>query len=99
VAYFAQIQPVYDLLDRPMPVIVPRASVTLLDRDSAKTVQRYSVCLEDFFEGNEALLTKVVERSLDAPTAAMFGEAEERLGADLDRLREGLAKTDPTLAV
>jgi hypothetical protein len=32
-------------------VIVPRASVTLLDRASSKTLDKYRICLEDLFEG------------------------------------------------
>jgi bacillithiol biosynthesis cysteine-adding enzyme BshC len=99
VAYFAQLQPVYHLVGRPMPVVVPRASATLLDHDSAKTIDRYGICLEDFFEGHEAVLRKIVEQSLDAPTAAVFDEVEARLAADLDRLREALERAEPTLAV
>jgi bacillithiol biosynthesis cysteine-adding enzyme BshC len=99
VAYFAQIQPVYDIVGRPMPVIVPRTGATLVDRASAKTLEKYEICLEDLFEGHEVVLRKVVERSLDAPTAALFGEIETRLEEDLERLRHQLETADPSLAV
>jgi bacillithiol biosynthesis cysteine-adding enzyme BshC len=99
VAYFAQLQPVYHIVGSPMPIIVPRASVTLLDHDSDKTLARYGICLEDFFEGPEAVLRKAVERSLDAPTAALFDEVEGGLGGNLERLREALGRAEPTLAV
>ena len=98
VAYFAQLQPVYRIVGRPMPIIVPRASATLLDRDSSKTLERYGVCLEDYFEGPEVVLKKVIERSLDAPTAALFDETERRLEESLERLREALERAEPTLA-
>jgi bacillithiol synthase len=99
VAYFAQIHPVYDIIGRPMPVIVPRASATLVDHTSAKTLDKYDICLEDMFEGHEVVLRKAVERSLDAPTAALFGDIESRLEADLERLRVHLESADPSLAV
>jgi len=99
VAYFAQIQPVYGIIGRPMPVIVPRASATLVDRTSAKALDKYGICLEDIFEGPEIVLRKAVERSLDAPTADLFGEVEERMAGDLDRLRAQLESANPSLAV
>jgi hypothetical protein len=44
------------------------------------------------------LLKKVVEGSLDAPTAALFDEVESRLEADLERLRGALEVADASLA-
>jgi bacillithiol biosynthesis cysteine-adding enzyme BshC len=97
VAYFAQLQPVYHLVDRPMPVIVPRASATIVDRESAKTLERYGIRLEELFEDDEALVRKAVERSVDAATAEAFNETERQLDEHLERLRESLASVDPTL--
>jgi hypothetical protein len=51
------------------------------------------------FEGHEDVLRKVVERSLDSPTAELFGEIESRIEGDLDRLRHQLESADPSLAV
>jgi uncharacterized protein YllA (UPF0747 family) len=82
-----------------MPVIVPRASATLVDHTSSKTFEKYGICLEDLFEGHEVALRKAVEQSLDAPTAALFGEIEERMESDLERLRVQLESANPSLAV
>lgn len=98
VAYFAQLQPVYHIVDRPMPVIVPRASVTLVDRESKKTLDRYELEFEAFFDEPEAVLRRVVERSSAAPTAALFDETEATLEQKLDELRAALVEADPTLA-
>ncbi len=97
VAYFAQLQPVYHLVDRPMPVIVPRVSATLVDRESAKTLDRYSVKVEELFEDAETVLRKVVEQSVDSATTAHFAETEQTLEANLSKLRDALAGFDPTL--
>ncbi len=98
VAYFAQIAPVYQLLDRPMPVIVPRASATIVDRDSAKTLEKYGLTLEQLVGDREALLRAVVERSIGGSTSAIFDDTETDLSRDLDRLRAALEKSDPNLA-
>jgi bacillithiol biosynthesis cysteine-adding enzyme BshC len=97
VAYFAQIQPVYRIVDRPMPVVVPRASATLVDRESAKTLERYDLRVADLFGDAEAALRKVIEQSVDVPTTERFDAAESGLEASLERLRESLAGIDPTL--
>jgi bacillithiol biosynthesis cysteine-adding enzyme BshC len=97
VAYFAQLQPVYHLVDRPMPVIVPRASATLVDRESAKTLERYAVRIEELFADEEDVLRKVVERSVEAPTTELFAETESGLEVSLARLRDALAGVDPSL--
>lgn len=97
VAYFAQLQPVYHLVDRPMPVIVPRTSVTLVDHESRKSLERYAIEIEDLFEDSEELLRKIVERALDTTTTLVFEETEQQLEANLERLRAALASVDPTL--
>lgn len=97
VAYFAQLQPVYHLVDRPMPVIVPRASATLVDRASAKTLERYGIRLDELFADEQDLLRRVVERSAHAPTTELFAETERGLEEQLARLREALGEVDETL--
>ncbi len=98
VAYFAQIHPVYAILDRPMPVIVPRASATIVDRDTRKTLERYGLSLEELVGDRETRMRHIVERSLEGSTAALFDETESNLARDLDRLRAALEASDPTLA-
>lgn len=98
VAYFAQLQPVYHLVDRPMPVIVPRASVTLVDHERAKTLERYKVDLTTFFEDRETVVRAFVERSPAAPTTDLFDTTERALEEHLELLREALEAADPTLA-
>jgi bacillithiol biosynthesis cysteine-adding enzyme BshC len=97
VAYFAQLQPVYHLVGRPMPVVVPRASATLVDHESAKTLSRCGIRIEELFEDAEAVMRKLVERSVDASTVELFDETEHDLEANLARLGEALSGVDPTL--
>jgi bacillithiol biosynthesis cysteine-adding enzyme BshC len=97
VAYFAQLQPVYHIVGRPMPVIVPRASATLVDRESAKTLARCEIRIEELFEDVEAALRKVVEHSVDASAIELFDETERDLQAHLERLADALSGVDPTL--
>jgi bacillithiol biosynthesis cysteine-adding enzyme BshC len=98
IAYFAQLMVVYEALDRPRPCVLPRASFTIVEGRHQKTMRKYGLRLQDFFDGLHSAVTKVVEQSLDRDTAARFGEIELVLNEQLDRLETALRKTDATLS-
>ena len=98
IAYFAQTAEVYRVLDRPTTPILPRSSLTMVERHTGRVLERYNLSLQDFFEGLEPVLKRVVEEYLGANTAKLFSESEERVNQQLDRLRQELASVDPTLA-
>ncbi len=97
IAYFAQLRPNYTLLGRVEPVVLPRASLTLIEKRHAKTMSKYGIKFNELFEGQEEVMKRVVERSLDQTTAGIFDETEKVLNEQLDRLLESLAAVDPTL--
>jgi bacillithiol biosynthesis cysteine-adding enzyme BshC len=98
IAYFAQLRPNYELLGRIPPLILPRASLTLIEKRHAKTMSRFNLSFNDIFEGGEAVLRKVVEGGLDQNTAIVFDETETVINEQLERLRQSLHGVDPTLA-
>jgi bacillithiol biosynthesis cysteine-adding enzyme BshC len=98
VAYFAQTAEVYRVLERPVTPILPRSSLTMVERHTSRVLERYGLSLVDLFVGPEKVLSRVVEEHLGADTAKSFTETEESVNRDLDRLREKLRAVDPTLA-
>ncbi len=98
VAYFAQLRPAYSLLGRIEPVILPRASLTLIEKRHAKTLQKHGLEFTDLFAGQQETTAKAVEHSVDASTAAMFEETERVFQEQIEKLRDLLTKVDPTLA-
>ena len=98
IAYFAQTAEVYRILDRPITSILPRASMTIVERRTWRTLERYGLKLEDLFEGLDAVLARVVEEHLGAETAQTFNRTEDSINRELDRLQEPLKSVDPTLA-
>ncbi|MGH9835218.1 MAG: bacillithiol biosynthesis cysteine-adding enzyme BshC [Blastocatellia bacterium] len=98
IAYFAQLRPNYSLLNRVDPVVLPRASFTLIEKRHAKTMAKYGLEFTDLFHGFEEVMKTVVERSLDQTTATAFDEAEKVFDEQLEKLRESLTAVDPTLA-
>jgi bacillithiol synthase len=98
IAYFAQTAEVYRVLGRPVTPILPRSSLTMVERHTSRVLERYGLSLVDLFPGPENVLSRVVEEHLGADTAKSFTETEESVNRDLDKLKEKLLTIDPTLA-
>jgi bacillithiol biosynthesis cysteine-adding enzyme BshC len=98
IAYFAQTSEVYRLLERPATPILPRASLTLVERRTGRTLNRYKLQLADFFDGFDPLVARVVEQHLGADTARVFDRTDASVKKSLDALQKHLRGFDPTLA-
>jgi bacillithiol synthase len=98
VAYFAQVRAVYETLGRQLPCVLPRTSLTIIEGRHQKTLKKYRLQLQDFFDGLHAAITKVVEQSLDRETAGIFAETEKMFSDQLGKLEELLRRADPTLS-
>ena len=98
IAYFAQTAEVYRVLERPATPILPRSSLTMIERHTGRVLERYELTLADFVEGLEPVMKRVVEEYLGADTAKLFSNAEQNVNHELDRLRQELETVDPTLA-
>jgi len=98
IAYFAQTAEVYRVLDRPATPILPRSSLTMIERHAGRVLERYELSLESFFEGIDPVIKEVVEKHLGANTARLFEKTEGSINEELDRLRQELQSIDSTLA-
>jgi bacillithiol biosynthesis cysteine-adding enzyme BshC len=98
IAYFAQTSEVYRILERPVTPILPRSSLTMIERHTGRVLDRYALSLVDLFNGLDNVLARVVEEYLGAATAKSLTESEAAVNAELDKLREQLSAVDPTLA-
>lgn len=98
IAYFAQTAEVYRTLERPVTPILPRSSLTVVERRTGRTLERYGLELKDLFAGYESVIARVVEEHLGAETAQAFAHTEETFKRELDGLEAQLRSIDPTLA-
>jgi len=97
IAYFAQTAEAYRILGRPTTPILPRSSLTMVERHTSRVLERYGLSLADFFDGLEAVMARVVEEHLGADTARVFTMSEQNVNQELDNLRKKLETVDPTL--
>lgn len=98
IAYFAQTAEVYRVLDRPATPILPRASMTIIEKHTGRSLERYDLKLTDFFAGLDSVLARVVEEHLGTAAAESFSRTETSVNQELDALQQQLRQVDPTLA-
>jgi bacillithiol biosynthesis cysteine-adding enzyme BshC len=97
IAYFAQGAVVYDRLLHRMPVIIPRASFTLVDSHALRLLRKYNLNFSDLLQGRQFLRTKLERDLMPRALTRRFEAGERALRKMLEDLREPVAKLDPTL--
>jgi bacillithiol biosynthesis cysteine-adding enzyme BshC len=98
IAYFAQTAEVYRILERPATPILHRASMTLVERHTWRSLERYGIRILDFFGGLDHVLARVVKEYLGKETSQAFDQTTRSFNDELDNLQEQLRRVDPTLA-
>jgi bacillithiol biosynthesis cysteine-adding enzyme BshC len=96
-AYIAQSRVIYDNLLGRMPVVLSRASFTLLDARTHKLMQRYDVALPAFFHGEDGLREKIAMTLVPQTVGAEFEKVRRAIDEQLDRLQTDVLAFDPTL--
>jgi uncharacterized protein YllA (UPF0747 family) len=96
-AYLAQAERVYERILGRMPVIVPRASFTVVDGPMERLLRKHELSLTEVCAGPQPLREKMASRYLPPDLAALFERTNAGLHRDVEALQAGLAKLDPTL--
>jgi bacillithiol biosynthesis cysteine-adding enzyme BshC len=96
-AYFAQLRPVYAAFGVPMPAIVPRASLSLLDPRVAQLLDRFHLPLQDLTAEPEQLASRLLRAHLPPDLGATLAAARQGVEEIFRRLGEAVAAVDPTL--
>ena len=98
VAYMAQSQVLYrELLGR-MPVILPRNGFTLLDQRSWKLLHRYHLQVNDLFDHQDRVRSRIAERLVPSELRNHLDTARSATESILSDMRSKLGHFDPTLA-
>ncbi len=87
VAYFAQIETLYTLYGRPMPVIWPRNAFTLLEPEIAVEMDRLGIEIQDCFQGKQFLIERAVRKSGFSKASMSLEELQEHLDQVLTEIR------------
>jgi bacillithiol biosynthesis cysteine-adding enzyme BshC len=97
-AYLAQSQVIYDRLLGRMPVVLARASFTLLETRTAKLLTRYRLTLPETLVPEDALRERLAAALVPSKIEDAFVDTAGELDRRLSRLTDELNRFDPTLA-
>jgi bacillithiol biosynthesis cysteine-adding enzyme BshC len=97
IAYYAQLKPVYAYFNVTMPIIYPRASITLIEEKVQKVLEKYSLELVDLFGEVEPVLAKVSEQVSEVKVDVLFGALDEKVKEAVNEARFGIQQIDQTL--
>jgi bacillithiol biosynthesis cysteine-adding enzyme BshC len=97
VAYLGQAHPLYQFVGRPQPVAFPRAAFTLIDSRTDRLMEKYRVSLEDVWQGEEHLSSKVAAGGFAEGWSERFDQSEREMAQLLTRLEDDIVKLGPTL--
>jgi len=98
VAYLAQSQVVYDRLLGRMPVVLARASFTLLESRTAKLLERYKLSIPETLVNEDALKERLASALVPSDIEHSFIDAAGELDRRLTRLSGELERFDHSLA-
>jgi bacillithiol biosynthesis cysteine-adding enzyme BshC len=98
VAYFAQNSEVYRILERPVTPILHRQSFTVLEPKQRRIMDKLDLSIPALFAGREKVLLGISENGPAGNTPKLFGDVEEKISTELDRLDGRLSEIDTTLA-
>ena len=97
VAYFAQASVAYRHLLGRMPVIMPRASITLVEPGVARLLRKYKLEFTDVLRGTRYVRSKMEQAMLPKSLTARFAAGEKNLQKMLKDLRSPITKLDASL--
>ncbi len=98
IAYFAQVMPLYDFYDIQPPVIYPRSSATIVEKNVASIIEKYNLSLSQIFWEPEKLKASVLASLSDITIDDIFGDTTNKIDLALDQLKEKLFDFDKTIS-
>lgn len=96
-AYLGQLRQVYAHFGVPMPLVVPRATATLLDSAGARFLARYNVPLAALQPQDEAELNRLLEAQLPPVVEEALQDAARTIEAKMAAVIAAVPDLDPTL--
>jgi bacillithiol synthase len=97
IAYFAQAEILYRHFDRPMPVIWPRNSFTLVDQRTGAVIKQLGLDITDCIKGNLASGGNFQGDRKEARAAATLDELQEKIERVFADIRPKIDAVSPPL--
>jgi bacillithiol biosynthesis cysteine-adding enzyme BshC len=98
IAYFAQVMPLYQIFNVPAPVIYPRSSATLVEKNISSAIEKFDLKPHDIFTDPEKLKERIVSKISEGSLENIFSKSSYEMELIFDKLQEVLFDIDKTMS-
>jgi bacillithiol synthase len=98
IAYFAQVMPLYPIFNIPSPIIYPRSSATLVEKNISSAIEKFDLNLQDIFTDPESLKANIVSKMSEGSLENIFSKSTHEMELIFDKLQEKLFDIDKTMS-
>ncbi|HEY7677238.1 MAG TPA: bacillithiol biosynthesis cysteine-adding enzyme BshC, partial [Candidatus Methylomirabilis sp.] len=96
-AYFAQLGPAYAAFGVPMPLILPRAALTLVEPRSSDLMARHNLTVPALRAEAETLVSSILRQDRAAAFEARMADAKAAVAGTFKEVEALVGEVDPTL--
>ncbi|MCK9279056.1 MAG: bacillithiol biosynthesis cysteine-adding enzyme BshC [Melioribacteraceae bacterium] len=99
ISYFAQVSPLYELNNLVQPIIYPRSSAVIVEKQFSNLLSKYNLNYQDLFREESSLNEKVLSKISDFASSHLFNNIEKTYKEEFDQLNSRIEIIDKNLTV
>lgn len=97
ISYFAQVMPYYSIFNIQQPIIYPRASITIIEKNIKTILEKYDLDLMDLFTDEHELISGLIAKIGNTDVKDVFNHSFHEIEKTIDNLKENIYVIDQTL--
>ena len=97
ISYFAQVIPLYNIFGIEQPIIYPRSSFSILEKNILKVIEKYNLKYTDFYTDKDTIVENIIGSLSEIDAEQTFTDSINEVTLALDNLKEKLFAIDNTL--
>jgi bacillithiol biosynthesis cysteine-adding enzyme BshC len=94
-AYYAQIAPMFELFDVPLPIIFPRPGLTIIEPQARRIIEKYQLDIVKMKQGIDKVVGDVINRLFPSDAAAEIDLIKADIRQRLSAIGDILKQSDP----
>jgi bacillithiol biosynthesis cysteine-adding enzyme BshC len=97
IAYFVQLKTAYERMGIDMPIVFPRASITLMEPRAARILRKYDITMQDIFQNKDRIIDSLVAREIPKSLFSTIENGEKTVSGIWNDLVERASSFDANL--
>jgi len=98
ISYFAQVAPLYKFYQLHIPIVYPRSSATIIEKNINSIMEKFELDILEVFADSESLKNKIMDSISDSTINEAFTDTANQIEISFDRLKEKLFEIDKTIS-